>query len=145
MYRVLVPVDTDEQRANAQVDTLRSLPGDPADLSVTVLHVYEEIDTIPTEGGTAYIEDVNKSLPEIRGVPDTVRLVEERLEEAGIDVDRQMMVGDPADGALRIAREIDADAILLGVRKRSPVGKAIFGSVSQNVITDTDRTVIIAD
>lgn len=145
MYRVLIPVDTDEQRANAQVDTLRSLPGDPGELSATVLHVLEEIDTTGDDGGTAFIDDLNQSLPEIRDVPDTVTLVEERLVDAGIDVDRAEMVGDPADAILQVAREADVDAILLGVRKRSPVGKAIFGSVSQRVITDTDRTVIIAD
>jgi len=44
-----------------------------------------------------------------------------------------------------VAEEINADSILLGVRKRSPVGKAIFGSVSQQVIIDTDRPVIIAE
>ena len=145
MYHVLVPVDTDEQRATAQVETLRSLPADPDDLSVTVLHVLEEIDTMPDEGGTTLIEDVNESLPEIRDVPDTVTLVEERLEDAGIDVERAEMVGEPADGIRQVAEERDADAILLGVRKRSPVGKAIFGSVSQQVIIDADRPVIIAE
>ncbi|ELZ08107.1 UspA domain-containing protein [Natrinema thermotolerans DSM 11552] len=145
MYHVLVPVDTDEQRATAQLETLRSLPADPDDLSVTVLHVLEEIDTIADEGGTTFIDDLNESLPEIRDVPDTVPLIEERLADDGIDVERMEMVGDPADGIGQVAAEIDADAILLGVRKRSPVGKAIFGSVSQRVIIDADRPVIIAE
>ncbi|QCC59493.1 universal stress protein [Natrinema thermotolerans] len=145
MYHVLVPVDSDEQRATAQLETLRSLPADPDDLSVTVLHVLEEIDTIADEGGTTFIDDVNESLSEIRDVPDTVPLIEERLADDGIDVERMEMVGDPADGIGQVAAEIDADAILLGVRKRSPVGKAIFGSVSQRVIIDADRPVIIAE
>ncbi len=145
MYHVLVPVDTDEQRATAQLETLRSLPADPDDLSVTVLHVLEEVDTIADEGGTTFIDDLNESLPEIRDVPDTVALIEDRLADAGIDVERAEMVGDPADGIRRVAEEIDADSILLGVRKRSPVGKAIFGSVSQRVIIDADRPVIIAE
>ncbi|AGB30651.1 UspA domain-containing protein [Natrinema pellirubrum DSM 15624] len=145
MYHVLVPVDTDEQRATAQLETLRSLPADPDDLSVTVLHVLEEIDTIADGGGTTFIDDLNESLPEIRDVPDTVTLIEERLADDGIDVERMEMVGDPADGIGQVAAEIDADAILLGVRKRSPVGKAIFGSVSQRVIIDADRPVIIAE
>ncbi|OAQ52393.1 hypothetical protein HTG_12275 [Natrinema mahii] len=145
MYHVLVPVDTDEQRATAQLETLRSLPADPDDLSVTVLHVLEEIDTIADEGGTTVIDDLNESLPEIRDVPDTVALVEDGLADDGIDVERAEMVGEPADGIRQVAEEIDADSILLGVRKRSPVGKAIFGSVSQQVIIDTDRPVIIAE
>ncbi len=145
MYRVLLPVDIDEERAIEQVETLRSLPADPDELSVTVLHVIEEIDTAPDEGGATFIDDLNESLGEIRDVPDTVTLVEGRLADADIAVERAEMVGDPADGIGQIAAEIDADAILLGVRKRSPVGKALFGSVSQQVVLDADRPVIIAE
>ncbi|ELY68059.1 universal stress protein [Natrinema versiforme] len=145
MYHVLIPVDTDEERVTAQIETLRSLPADPDDLSVTVLHVLEEIDTMPDEGGATFIDDLNESLPEIRDVPDTVSLVEDRLEGDGIEVDRAELVGDAAGGIGQVASDIDADAILLGGRKRSPVGKALFGSVSQQVIIDADRPVIIAD
>ncbi|QCS41528.1 universal stress protein [Natrinema versiforme] len=145
MYHVLIPVDTDEQRVTAQIETLRSLPADPDDLTVTVLHVLEEIDTMPDEGGATFIEELNESLSEIRDVPDTVSLVEERLEADGIEVDRAELVGDAADGITQVASDVDADAILLGGRKRSPVGKALFGSVSQQVIIDADRPVIIAD
>lgn len=145
MYHVLIPVDTDEQRVSAQIETLRSLPADPDDLSVTVLHVLEEIDTVPDEGGATFIDDLNESLSEIRDVPDTVSLVEDRLEADGIAVDRAELVGDAAGGIGQVASDIDADAILLGGRKRSPVGKALFGSVSQQVIIDADRPVIIAD
>ncbi|MGQ3411119.1 universal stress protein [Natrinema sp. LN54] len=145
MYHVLIPVDTDEERVTAQIETLRSLPADPDDLTVTVLHVLEEIDTMPDEGGATFIDELNESLSEIRDVPETVSLVEERLEADGIEVDRAELVGDAADGITQVASDVDADAVLLGGRKRSPVGKALFGSVSQQVIIDADRPVIIAE
>ncbi|THE63842.1 universal stress protein [Salinadaptatus halalkaliphilus] len=144
MYSVLIPLDEDKQRADEQVDTLLSLPGDADELSVTLLHVVEEIDTVPDEAGATVIEDINESLPELRGTPDAVEQTTRRLEDAGVETDFQRMVGDAADGILHIARENDVDAIILGSRKRSPVGKAVFGSVSQEVILETERTVMVA-
>lgn len=145
MFHVLIPIDDDDERANKQIDSLLSLPGDADDLSVELLHVIEEIETAADEAGATFVEDLNESLPEVRGPPKSVDEAERRLEEAGIETRRREMVGDPADGILRVARETDADAIVLGARKRSPVGKAVFGSVTQSVILETDRMVIVAN
>lgn len=144
MYRVLLPVDVDEGRADEQVDTLLSLPADADELSVTLLHVYEEIDTPADEAGTVFIDELNESLDELRDVPPSMELAERRLDDVGIEYDRRELVGDPADGVAEVATEIDADCILLGMRQRSPVGKAVFGSVSQTVILESDRPVMIA-
>lgn len=144
MYRVLLPVDVDEGRADEQVDTLLSLPADADELSVTLLHVYEEIDTPADEAGTIFIDELNESLDELRDVPPSMELAERRLDDVGIEYDRRELVGDPADGVAEVATEIDADCILLGMRQRSPVGKAVFGSVSQTVILESDRPVMIA-
>lgn len=145
MYRILVAVDEDEERAAAQVDTLLSLPGDPDELSATVLHVYEGIETQPDEAGPQLLEEITESLPDVRDPPASVELVEDRLAGAGVATNRREMAGSPADAIVGVAAELDADAVLLGVRKRSPVGKAVFGSVSQRVILEADRPVIIAE
>lgn len=144
MYRVLLPVDESEERVDEQVAALLSLPGDEDEFAVTVLHVIEEIDTVADEAGPTMIDDINESLPDIRGESDTVQRVERRLEDAGIDVQREEMVGDPADCILQMATDIDADTVVLGARNRSPAGKAIFGSVSQKVILETDRPVLVS-
>lgn len=144
MYSVLLPVDEDDERATAQVETLLSLPREPDDLSVTVLHVVEEIETPPDEAGATFIEDVNEALPELRDTPQSVETAVDGLEDAGVEVELERMVGDAAAAVLQTADERDVDAILLGARKRSPVGKAIFGSVSQEVILESERTVILS-
>lgn len=143
MYRVLLPVDVDESRAAEQVDALLSLPGNPGDLSVAIVHVYEEIDSPADEAGPMFIEELNESLREIREVPASIETVESRLDAAGVPYERQEKVGRPAEAILEAAEEFGADGILLGMRKRSPVGKAIFGSVSQRVILDADVPVTI--
>jgi nucleotide-binding universal stress UspA family protein len=144
MFRVLVPVDEDDDRANQQVETVLSLPGETAELSATIVHIVEEIDTAADEAGTGVIEELNESLPELQGTPESINNVRSRLEAAGIDVTVASMVGNAAEGILHAAREGNIDAIVLGSRKRSPVGKAVFGSVSQQVILESDRPVIVA-
>lgn len=47
-----------------------------------------------------------------------------------------------ADTILDYAQRVDARYIVLGGRKRSPVGKAVFGSVTQAVILNADRPVV---
>ena len=39
------------------------------------------------------------------------------------------------------AADVDADAICVSGRKRRPTGKAVFGSVTQDVILGTERPV----
>lgn len=51
-------------------------------------------------------------------------------------------VGDPGDEILSLADELDARYLVIGGRKRTPAGKAIFGSVTQRVILDSERPVV---
>lgn len=72
-------------------------------------------------------------------------IASEHVEAADVDDSRVRvvgLVGDPASELLRYAREVDARYVVVGGRKRSPVGKAVFGSVTQEVILNTDRPVV---
>jgi nucleotide-binding universal stress UspA family protein len=51
-------------------------------------------------------------------------------------------VGKPATGILSVADEHDAQYLVIGGRKRSPVGKTIFGSTTQSVLLNADCPVI---
>ena len=55
---------------------------------------------------------------------------------------RQTMGRDVADEIVRVAAETDADAIVIGLRHRTPVGKMIMGSVAQQVLLDAPCWVI---
>ena len=69
--------------------------------------------------------------------------LEQRLEESGVDHEvRQTMGSDVADEILAVARDVGADAIVIGIRHRSAVGKLIMGSVAQRVIIDATCPVI---
>ncbi|ELZ22986.1 universal stress protein [Natrinema limicola] len=131
MYRVLIPVDTNENRALAQVDYVTALPTAADAVEAYVLFVF-------TEESEAAVED-HDSASEI----DAVRRAAETLEDAGIDVTIVEDSGDTEEDILEHAEAHDVDTIVLGGRKRSPVGKALFGSISQGVILNTDRPVVI--
>ena len=69
--------------------------------------------------------------------------LEQRLEESGVEHEvRQTMGSDVADEILAVAQDVGADAIVIGIRHRSAVGKLIMGSVAQRVIIDATCPVI---
>ncbi|MEA1930687.1 MAG: hypothetical protein U9O06_03960 [Euryarchaeota archaeon] len=86
MYHVLLPVDGDEDRLDKQLETLTTLPGDD-EITVTVLYVHEEVDTMADEAGKSIIESVNKAIGDLQGVPATIEQAAEEIEAAGMPVD----------------------------------------------------------
>lgn len=144
MYRILVPVDDDERRLDRQLDTFRGLPGRD-ELAATVLHVHEEIDTMPDEAGPGMIESINEDLTTLQGAPETLGRARETLSEMGVSVDVVETQGDPVEAIRAVADDVGADAILLATRERSPVGKVVFGSVTQELLLDRERPVIVAE
>ncbi|QSG01463.1 universal stress protein [Natranaeroarchaeum sulfidigenes] len=53
------------------------------------------------------------------------------------------IVGVGPDAVLDIADEYDCDHVFLAGRKRSPVGKALFGDLTQQVVLEFDGPVTI--
>lgn len=151
MYRVLLPIDRDDERARAQVDAVLELPeaesngdGDRPEIHVDVLHVRasEGADAGWTAGGfaDAYEAELEETAGERR--METLETVCQSLESAGIECAVHVVEGEPAATVLGAATEFDSDLVVVGVRTRSPVGKVLFGSVSQAVILDCDRPVM---
>ena len=138
MKRVLLAVDTDEARARRAAEGVASMPGAPDDLAVTVLNVFEEF-TAADEGGQVR----SKDLFDEDDFPDSALAARDVLAAEGIDVDLRREHGDPADRILAVAANEGAAVIAVAGRKRSPAGKALFGSVTQSVVLDADRPVLV--
>ncbi|SFT05274.1 universal stress protein [Halostagnicola kamekurae] len=54
------------------------------------------------------------------------------------------LMGDPADEIINYADEQNARYIVVAGRKRSPAGKAIFGSVNQSILLNSDCPVVMS-
>ena len=67
-----------------------------------------------------------------------------RASAAGVDVEVRQAAhtGEAADEVLRVAQEADASVIVIGLRKRSAVGKLLMGSSAQRILLDADRPVL---
>lgn len=76
--------------------------------------------------------------------PQDIDALDAQLTERGIDHDvRQPTRGlAPADELLDIAAEVDARLIVIGLRRRSPLGKLITGSTAQQVLLDSTCDVL---
>jgi nucleotide-binding universal stress UspA family protein len=70
--------------------------------------------------------------------------VRRRLDEAGVPFEvRQLVRGlEPAEDLISIAESSDAELIVIGLRRRSPVGKLILGSNAQRILLDAHCPVL---
>ncbi|GAB2889628.1 universal stress protein [Neomicrococcus lactis] len=70
--------------------------------------------------------------------------VEQRLQEAGVDHEilQPMRGHDPADEIIELAARRNASLIVIGLRKRSPVGKLIMGSTAQRILLQAESPVL---
>lgn len=100
------------------------------------------------EDGLAYMTsrhsapnyDLEKAMADAAKVAEDC--VSNTLDAESGTVRTEGRVGDPSTQIVEEADRVDARFVVVGGRKRSPTGKAIFGSVSQSVILNSQRPVV---
>lgn len=127
----------EKQRSRKLVQTAQELARAYGD-ELVVLHV------IPQEEAEAHFEELRK-IPEFRDMTLSAEadraeqiartIIKDSLEDYDRDrVRPEGRLGDPTEAILDLAENIDARYLVVGGRKRSPTGKALFGSVTQSVL-----------
>ena len=97
---------------------------------LAVLHVVESIDADNKE---AYRLGVSDEIEKVVGTGAPISW-ELHLVTAK---------GDLGDALLELVAAVDADLLVIGARRRSPMGKALMGSVAQTVILEANLPVLV--
>jgi nucleotide-binding universal stress UspA family protein len=103
--------------------------------ALVVLHVVDSLDNDIAEATRAGISDaVEKALhnASLLDIPWDVHLVAGGRDTADVSV-----------ALLRAVGELRPELLVIGARRRSPVGKAVLGSITQNLILDADVPVLV--
>lgn len=81
---------------------------------------------------------------EVRSYDEEFAQLEQRLDAAGVRMTAKDYVRDnsPSQDLLTTAKEMEADLLVIGLRRRSPVGKLVLGSNSQDVLLGADCPVL---
>ena len=138
MKRILIATDGSPS-ARGAVDLGLELAANLG-AEVVVVEVVPAVDVLPLSGLT---------VPTV--VPHEVRAHEQAaLDDAaalaqatGLDVRTELLTGIPVDEIVARADTLDADLIVIGSHGHGAVASAVLGSVSQGVLHESRRPVLI--
>jgi len=106
-----------------------------------VVHVAPRVDVMPYAGFAVVAPTVPHELSEHDREPlqEAVEIAAER----GVDVETELLDGNPADEIVAFADTIDADLIVVGSRGHGAIASALLGSVSRGVLHESRRPVLV--
>ena len=142
---ILIATDGSEYASNALNFVLR-FPF-PSDSKMTVLSVVAEVPMLPAEldalneAQREALHQANKSL--VEDAEELVASEGKRLREDGWSGEALVRHGNPVDEILRVAKEIDADLIVLGSHGIGMAKRFLLGSVSDRVLEYATCSVLI--
>lgn len=133
---VIAAVDQSD-RAPLVVNQAREL-ADEYGVELHVVHVGQfsvgNLATDSTQDDTD-MEDVRREAREIATEVGSREIARDDFKPVGL-------VGNPAEAIIEYSEEQDPEYIVVSGRKQSPVGKAVFGSVTQSLLLNADRPIV---
>jgi nucleotide-binding universal stress UspA family protein len=111
-----------------------------AESGATATLVYVRQRPLPILGDPFYGRSVSQELMRGRAVlADAATFAAEH----GVDAETEVLEGDPAQSVIELARQREADLIVVGSRGRGMIAGALLGSVSAAIAHDADRPVLV--
>jgi nucleotide-binding universal stress UspA family protein len=136
MKRILIATDGSVGAGTALEDGF----GLASELDADALVVF--VRHAPSEliGAPYYQDVVTEEARRARAVITDAKL---RAVRYDVDVEYEVVEGDPVDGILELARSRDVDLIVVGSRGLGAVKSVVLGSVSNAVLHQADRPVLV--
>ncbi len=81
---------------------------------------------------------------EVARFQEALGQVQAELDALGISHEERQFVrgNEPAEDLIAVADEVDADFIVIGLRRRTPVGKLLLGSNAQRILLEASCPVL---
>ena len=81
---------------------------------------------------------------EARRFDELLGRVQQELDERGVEHEVRTLVrgNDPSEDLIEAAEDSNAEFIVIGLRRRTPVGKLILGSNAQRILLDASCPVL---
>lgn len=139
---ILAPIDVDQEYE--RVLTVGRNLADAYDDELVVLFVLSEED-YEEEREDRLATTEYSEYPMSQAEEDASKRVERVATTVlGEDADfhARGRVGEPTPEIISVAEEVGARYVVIGGRKRTPTGKALFGSITQSVLLNADRPVV---
>jgi len=150
MKKILAPIDGSEladkalilalglaQKCNAEVEILHVIP--PISVSVTPYPVMGESHVIPPQWLNTYYKQATEESGKM--LSEAMKLAQSRAED--LKITSKLGDGRPSDAIIAEAEDGDYDLIVMGSRGLGGVKGLILGSVSNQVVHESKRPVLI--
>jgi nucleotide-binding universal stress UspA family protein len=109
----------------------------PTDADVVLLHVFTRDEYDETLSNLDFDTTASEVSPDqVAARHRSVRTLQRSLDEADVEYAVRGAVGEHGPGIVDAAADVDADLVIVGGRRRSPAGKAVFGSTAQEVMLE---------
>lgn len=137
---------TDARNVPDRVVEVAADLADAYDDELVVLHVLEEDEreALPLDSG-AYTYDTNTGGDDYNRADHAMEIatkVVNRTLRGDASVVPRGRAGEPKEEIIDEANSMDARYLVVGGRRRTPVGKIIFGSTTQSVLLEADQPVV---
>jgi len=109
---------------------------EPAEATVVVTHVFTPSEFEQAVGRLDFDSTSDTDATEVARRHSTIRTLTGILDSAGVEYEIRGRIGDHATEIVDLSTEVGADRVVVGGRKRSPSGKAVFGSVAQDIMLE---------
>lgn len=135
---IVVPTDF-SPAAEQAVDVARDLALQAGPAHVILVHAHFvplEIEALAVHGPHTILDDIHS-----RAADDLERILVS-MQDAGVSSEYTALDGSPDEVIVKLARDRNADLIVMGTRGRSGLAHVVLGSVAERVVRTADCPVL---